>query len=826
LAKAREVPWGRCYGRIIQKETITKTKIKAHQMILYNLKITLRRLSNSKIFSAINILGLVVGITSFLYLFLFVSNEKSFDKHFDGHERIYRVTSIPGGRENAPWARSLGIIKDAVPGIPEIEQSTQFSHCALGTIKIGDQSFQQNDIMSVDENFISMFSVKPEIGDLSEISEPNTVFITEDFADKFFKNENPLGKKITIEALQYVRNVGDFEIRGIVKNTHPKTHFKYELLISQKGGLQERFEQQPTQKTQWVYNYFKLNKGSSPDLVAEKLQAFYDTSNLKPTRGPQEYSFSLLPMDEIHLKSDYRFELRESSNKINIGLFVAISFIILLVSLLNFTNLTLAKLIKHSKELGLKKSVGANQRQLIMQVLTEVALFCLVSVGLSLATIEIAKPVINHFFEIDFDIYYTEPVVYISILAVLTICLTLSAVFVSVFLLGKKSAIEILSERSNYSGNFLLKSLLVVQVTIVIVLLSGTFLVNKQIDFVLNQPLGFDKENIVVLQLKDLTKNPGVFARELEKKSQVASVGMSAQHFGYPAQEIPLDGLGIDGSAEFVFANFDYLKTMKINLIENWISPAADTIRGMVINNHLYNRLMARHGKMEELMKFQETQPLQQGQERIKFIGVAEDFNYSSAHEPIGDFAFWLDESNNRGRFIHVRLNHGNLHAGMDAIKEVWQTNYPQQEMDYFFMDEKIAQQYKAETILSRILSAFSGIGIIISVIGISALSLFISQQRTKEIGIRKVNGAKISEILVLLNRDFVKWVTISFVIATPIAYYTMNKWLENFAYKTDLSWWIIALAGLLALGIALLTVSWQSWKAATRNPVEALRYE
>ncbi|MCA1760787.1 MAG: ABC transporter permease [Bacteroidales bacterium] len=220
-------------------------------MILYNLKLTIRRLLKDKAFSSINIFGLVIGITSFLILFLYVSNEKSFDKHFDGHENIYRVTSIPGGLNNAPWARSLGIIHTASADIPEIELATQFSHCDVGTIKLGENSFQQNNIMSVDDAFIEIFGVEAKVGDLAEIAKPNTVFITENFAKKYFNGVNPVGQTIDVEALQYVRNLGNYEIRGIVKNTHPKTHFKYELLLSQKGGLQERFEQQPSQKTQW-----------------------------------------------------------------------------------------------------------------------------------------------------------------------------------------------------------------------------------------------------------------------------------------------------------------------------------------------------------------------------------------------------------------------------------------------------------------------------------------------------------------------------------------------------------------------------------------------
>jgi len=793
---------------------------------MYNLKITIRRLLRDKTFLLINVFGLVIGITSFLVLFIHVSNEKSFDKHITGHENIYRISSTAKGNPSI-WARSLGIIHSASSEIPEVELATQFIHCPVGTIKVGDNSFQQNDILWVDEAFIEMFEVKAKVGNLLELEKPNTVFISEDFARKHYGNLNPVGQIIKFEADQYGPNIGDYVVGGIVKNTHPKTHFKYELLASQKGNMQKDFEKTlPNLKVQWAYNYFKLQKDTSPELVAQELAAFWDKSALKQEGGPKEFDFSLFPIDDIHLKSDFRFELRESSSKINISLFIIVSFVILLVSLLNFTNLTIAKLIKRSKELGLKKFIGANRLQIIMPVLAEVLIVCMLSIGISLLFIQGVKPFVNQLFDVEFEIFYNEPVIYWSILAVIGVCLTITALFVAVFFLSRNSTIDILAQRNNFSGTYMLKSLLVGQVAIVIVLISGTFLVNKQIDFVLNKPLGFNKENIVVLQMKDLSKDAGIFTKELRKQSQVTGVGMTYQYFGYPTQTLPLEGLGIEGTAELVFANYDYLKTMNIKLIENWIIPSVDTVRGVVINNHLYKRLMEKHGSIEALKAFQETQSLASDQTRINFIGVAQDFNYSSAHTAVGDFAFWLDESNNRARFAHIRLGEGSLHAGMGAIKTVWNEYYPNQEMDYFFMDEKIAQQYKAETILSRILFAFSSIGILISIIGISALALFISQQRTKEIGIRKVNGASISEILALLTLRFVRWVVIAFVIATPLAWYAMNKWLENFAYKTELSWWIFALAGLLALGIALLTVSWQSWRAATRNPVEALRYE
>ncbi len=794
-------------------------------MLMYNLSLAIRRIFKNTSFSGVNIFGLAIGISSFLILFLYVSNEKSFDKHFSDYQNIYRVITVPGGT-GEPWARSLGIVFPATEQIPEIEEATQFSHCATGIIKIDKNSFSQNDIMSVDKNFIHMFEVQGIAGDLSEINKPNVAFITEDFAKKHFKSQNPIGKSIDVEALQYTRNLGKYEIRGIVKNTHPKTHFKYEILLSQTGALAERYASLPSRKIQWVYNYVKLNSNTSPEKVAGKILAYYNNSELKETQGPKDYSFSLVPIKDIHLNSDYRFELKESSSKINIGLFIIISLVILIVSLLNFVNLTIARLIKRSKELGLKKSVGAGKIQLIFQVLAEVFLLCLISIFLSIIFIEAVNPAVNKLFDIDFRIYFTEPVIYASILGVLISCLGITALFTSFFLFGKSSTITLLSEKSNFSGNLILKSLLVGQMVIVMILLAGTFMVNKQMNFINKKSLGFYKENILVLTLKDFSKDPAVFAEELRKQSQVASVGFTTQHFGYPAQSFNLESFGIEGTAEFVFANYDYLKTMNIVLKKDWIKPTNDTIRGMVINEHLYKRILEKYGSMEALKAYTDAQPLEPGQVRINIIGVTNDFNYSSMHEPIGDFAFWLDESRNRARFIHIKLNKGNLTDAVGTVRKIWNSYYQGQEFNYFFIDEKINEQYKAETILSRILFTFSVLAILISVIGISALTLYISQQRTKEIGIRKVNGAKVSEILAMLNKDIVKWVAIAFIIAGPLAYYGMNKWLESFAYKTTLSWWIFVLTGSLTLGIALLTVSWQSWRAATRNPVDALRYE
>lgn len=787
---------------------------------MYNLKIAFRRLINDKVISTINFIGLTIGIMSFLILFLNVSNEKSFDKHISEHENIYRVTSVAKDND-VVWAKGIGVIHTASQNIPEVELATRFTHFNDQPVQIGENTFQQNNIMAIDEAFVEIFEVKTNIGDLLDINKPNTVFISEDFARKHFGESNPIGRTISVGW-----NPGKFEICGIVKNTHPKTHFRYDLLLSQKGALQRNFEEFLTSKKLWAYYYYKLKDGTNPNVIAGKVKAYYNESDVVDANGPKEYDFRLTPIIDIHLKSDCRFELEESSGMQNTGLFILISFVILLISLLNYTNLTIVRLMKRSKELGFKKSIGANKIQIIGQIIFEVFIFCFTSIIVAFIITELIRPIINQSFEIDFRIYYEEPIVYLSILAVLVFCVGFATFFVAVFLLQNRSVTNLLICKNSFSGNPIFKMLLVGQVAIVIILLSGTFLVNKQIHFILNKPLGFDKENVVVLHVRDFSKDPTIFANELEKISQVVSTGFTRQHFGYPTQGISLEFLGLEGGAEMIVSNFNYLKTMDIKLLENWNCQPAETAEGLIVNNHLYKRLMTKYGSIETVSNYQEDHPIRPGVPSARIIGVVEDFDYNSAHQAIGDFVFMLGTSRHFARFMHVRLAKGSLKSGIESIKKAWQVYYPDTELDYFFVDEKIAAQYKAEAILSRILFTFSLVGVLISIMGISALAVFISQQRTKEIGIRKVNGAKISEILTMLNKDFIKWVTIAFVIACPVAYYAMNKWLENFAYKTNLSWWIFALAGVLALGIALFTVSWQSWRAATRNPVEALRYE
>jgi len=798
-------------------------------MLWYHLKLSVLRLFKNKAFSLTNILGLSIGIACFLVLFIHVQNESSYDKHITDHENIYRVISTPNHINDEwkdSWARSLGFIKEASLNFPEVENATKFSHSKLETIRINNQSVLQQDVLSVDTNFINIFGVKILVGEKSKILNPNVAFISERFAQKFYKNDNPIGQYIETETLRSREGSGKFEIVGIIKNTPIKTHFNCEILLSQKGELEERYNRLSERKTHWVYNYVKLKNEVDHTIVADKLLANYNSSSFKVKPGPREYKFRLLKMTDIHLKSNHRFELKESTAKLNINLFIVVSFVILFVSLVNFISLIAVNLFKRSKEFGLKSSVGAHKKHLLYQVIIEVFFLCTISIVISLFAIQLIKPFINQFYEIQFDIFYNEPVIYLSILLILICSGLISALFVRFFILKGYSTSEIIKGLRSSTGKSLLQPLMIFQILIVIVLISSTILVNKQINFILDKPLGFTKDNIVVIRQKDFSKDPNVFANELIKNSQIESVGFTRQHFGYPTQTIALEGFGIEGTAEMSLPNFDFLKTMGIQLVHDYINKSQDTIEGWIINKHLYERLMEKHKTIEKLNSFRLGQPLEEGQVRIAIIGVVENFNYNSAHEQIGDYVFLVNESPRGARFTHIKIASENLRSAMDYIHEEWKKHYPNQKMDYFFMDQKVEQQYKSENILRKILMSFSILGIIIGIIGISALSYFTSEQRTKEIGIRKANGAKTHEIIKMLNADFAKWVAIAFLIACPIAYYAMTKWLENFAYKTELSWWIFALAGLIAMGIALLTVSLQSWRAATRNPVESLRYE
>lgn len=796
-------------------------------MLRHNLLFAIRRLINEKGYTLITLIGLVSGISAFLVLFLYVANEKSFDRHIPEHDRIYRAHTSPEGGEDAPWARSLGFIIPASENIPEVEEATLFAHSPEGMVKIEDRTIQLKDVLTVDENFFGMFGIRMISGDYREISKPNVVFITEEVARRYFGNDNPIGKTLEILELQYDQKLGHYEIRGVVESIHPKTHFRFDMLTSQKGGMQQRFDYIPSGRLQWTYSYVKLSKGANSTAVAGKYQKYYD-ANLKENMGypPVHHIISLMPIRDIRLKSAMRFELRENASRVNLNLFIVISFVVLLVSLLNFINLTIARIIRHSREFGLRKSIGAGLLNLTFQILAEVMVIVLLATASAVILIELGKSGLNSLFDIEFSVFYAEPAVFLSIGRVFFFAIGTTAIFIAYHLYRKNTAIEILSAAKNFSGNQIMRSLLVIQIAVVICLISATLAVNRQIQYILNKPLGFDKENILVIKMKDQGKDRIAFMNELKGLSHVAATGTTAQYFGSPTQSGKLDGFGIDGNIEYIRCDYDFVRTMGLELAESWIDPAQEIIWGMIVNQHFYSRVVEKFGSIEAFNAYQKSKDFTGDLSDIKIAGVANDFNFSSAHVPVGNFALVMGDPKSSGSFVHVRLAKGDIREALKQTEKVYEKHYPDHPIDFFFLDEEIARQYKAETILRRILIAFSLIGMMISIIGISAFSLFISQQRTKEIGIRKVNGARISEVLILLNRDFVKWVAIAFVIATPIAYYAMNKWLQNFAYKTSLSWWIFALAGVLALGIALLTVSWQSWKAATRNPVEALRYE
>ncbi|GAB7088713.1 ABC transporter permease [Marinifilum fragile] len=795
-------------------------------MLWYHLKLSVLRLLHSKTFSVTNILGLSVGLASFFVLFVHVQNEKSYDKHINDHQEIYRVISTPSHIDDS-WARSLGFIKQTSLNFPEVENACQFSHAKLENITIHDQNtISQNDVLSVDTNFIHMFGIESIVGDLSEISNPDVTFVSERFAQKYFKNENPIGQTIETESLRARDGSGKFEIAGIFKNTPIKTHFNCEILLSQKGNLEERFKVLSTRKIQWVYNYLKLKKGTSPNFIADKILNDFNKSSFRQTRGPKDYKFQLEKLTDIHLKSNHRFELKESNTKINIYLFTIVAFVILFVSLVNFISLITVNLFKRAKEFGLKSSIGAHKKHLLYQILIEVLLLSSVAIFISLFAIELIKPIISQYYEIQFDIFFNEPIIYWAIFIILFCSGTLSTLFVRFFILKRNSISEIIKGLLPLTGKKLLQPLMIFQILIVMVLISSTIFVNKQINFILDKPLGFTKENIVVLRQKDFRKDPNVFANELRKNSQIEFVGFTRQYFGYPTQTFALEGFGIEGTAEVSFSNLDFLQTMNIPLLHDYINRSKDTIEGFIINKHLYDRLMEKHNNIENLNSFRSGQPLEADQRRVDIIGVVDDFNYNSAHQQIGDYIFYINESPSNARFTHIKIASGDIRPAMDYIQSEWDKHYPDQKMEYFFMNDKITQQYKSENILRKILLSFSILAVVIGIIGISALSYFSSEQRTKEIGIRKTNGAKTYEIIRMLNKDFLKWVIIAFVLACPIACYAMNKWLENFAYKTKMSWWVFALSGVMVMGIALLTVTWQSWKAARRNPVESLRYE
>ena len=783
-------------------------------MIRYFIKNAFRNIVNQFRFSVINAVGLVIGIVTFIVIISWVKYELSFDNFQPDTNLIYRVTTTTGAE--TPNAMAKAILEE----VPEVASSVRYQVSPTLTFKVGDHLFYENRVALADPGLFRIFNFPFVINDAEHaMAQPFNIVLTQQMAKKYFGNENPIDKTILIE------NRLPAKVTGIIQDLPNNSQMQFDCVIP--FAVMSKLGFDLDSWTNWNPNiYIKLRQDKNVDAVRAKIQALADKY-----RNNNTEKFVLQPFKDIHFNTKLDFDTAVTINPSYIYILSGGAFLILIISIINYINLSVALYKKRVKEMGVKRTLGATKASFIKQIFTETAILVSASFIVAIAVISLVKPVYLDFLgeNADFQLFTVTSIIGFILLAFIIILISSA---VPSWIMSSLKPVNILSKKTQVPGKrFSARQIpVVIQFMLSILLIIGAIGISNQLHFIQNADLGFNSDNIICLPLKsDSETKYKSLKTELLKSPNIESVAVkdhSILGFENTNGSLQWEGKKPDEKLwlESNYVTTNYFPIMGIQFAEgrNFSGEnQSESINKVIVNEKLVNRIMM-DDPVGKKIRYQ-------GSEK-EIIGVIKDAHFQSLHKAIEPQIYQVinfkRNMEERAVVIVKYKSPEALASTVDHIKTTWAGIYPDLPFQSSFLNLEVENQYKSEKKLTLLMYIFSGMSIFLSCLGLLALSVFIAEKRTKEIGIRKVNGARVSEVMAMLNRDLVIWVLVAFVIATPIARYAMNKWLENFAYKTSLSWWIFALAGLLALGIALLTVSWQSWRAATRNPVEALRYE
>jgi len=785
-----------------------------------NIKLTFRSWGKNKTVTFLNVLGLTVGITISMLIFSFVMKEKNTDRFIPNVDNIYCLTNGGGTYLSQ---NMVNLVKDE---IPEVDKTTYCSEDWSPQIFLtdGQRKFKLERLITADSCFFRVFPFKAIWGNPKKaLNASNKLVITRSLSKKIFGDENPVGKTITYNAT-YLQGE-ELEITAVVEDLPQASSWNFEAVLSFQTNY--KIDWYVKNMEHWGTKNYKgfarLNNQASYEKVLTKL------SNISLDKVPEDMKtgikFGLFPFTKVYFDLPELTLLRHG-NRLTVSIIGITGLLILLLACVNYVNMITAQREKRYKNIGIFKMMGSDRKKIIQLITTESSVLVLLSVIISLLISVTILPFFNRLTGSGYALAeFVSGHYFILLLAVLIFMIVITGIVPGI-VLSKQVPTFLLRKQPTTKGiHFSRNGLLVFQFVVTIALLASVAIINKQSHYIQNQDLGFEKSSIVYVNTNDaIFENIDAFKNELKEIPTVSDFTFSEnvlidndQNWG---RAIINKGENYDIHFSKLSVAPNFFKFFGIKLREGKeFDENSNKNQDFIFNQSAKNNFNIENIEEAKMATFKP----QNGQ----IIGIIDDYNFESLHVPVRAAGFMC--SGNCDEVIYLKLNSANVASFNNTIQLVenaWNRISPNFPMEYQFLDQKWEAHYKKDRQFQKILSYTTLISLLLSCLGLIGLTYFVMEQRTKEIGIRKVNGAKVSEVMAMLNRDFVKWVAIAFVIATPIAWYAMHKWLENFAYKTELSWWIFALAGLLALGIALLTVSWQSWRAATRNPVEALRYE
>ena len=802
-----------------------------------------RNLIKYKYYSLINILGLSIGIAGCLLMLLYVIDELSYDRFHEKADRIYRLNldGVWGGEETRGSTSPPPLAKLMVDEFPEVQTAARIFRPGDVVVRHQNTFFTESGLLAVDPDFFNIFSFEMLEGDpKTALADPNSIVITEETAAKYFDNQPAMGKLL---------NIGDdksaFKITGIVKSPPSNSHFDFDMLAP--------IEAYPVVKRfgwSWIWlqvvTYVVLEEGASPAAVNAKMPQLTATHGSKVIERFSGLSFDEFISTggrwhwELQPLTDIRLYSQEVGNRLGtigdiktVYILSIIALFMILIACINFMNLSTARSANRIKEVGVRKALGSYRSHLIGQFLCESMLFSFISTTLALGLVELALPFFNEISGKQLAFNYLQHAWLFGSLIGLTAFVGIAAgSYPAFYLTAFQPVLALKGQRAigaDGRSSYLRKILVVCQFAISSGLIVCTLLVYQQLKFIQTKDLGFDKENVIIVNNTErLGENEDAFKQTLLQQSAVINASFCS---GFPTSGTFGDFYTPEGTDQENFllssikGDYEFLETMQLDLVEgrDFSEEFPTDVDGVLLNETAVKFLGWENPIGKHLIY-----PGNRHQ-RLQVLGVIKDFNFFSLHFEVQPFAIFLFTSQTYTlpvNYLSVRVQPGDVAATLEKIETQWKALAPESPFEFAFLDDRIDAQFRAEQRLGKVFGIFTGLAIFIACLGLLGLATFTAEQRTKEIGIRKVLGASAAGLMGLLLKDFARPVIIANLAAWPIAYLAMNEWLQDFAYRIDINWWTFAISGALALLIAVITIGYQAIKAALANPIKALRYE
>lgn len=796
------------------------------------LKVALRNILKYKFFSAINILGMTIGITACLLIVLYVTEELSYDRFHAQADRIYHVGlhGKIGGQDIMTSTTCPPMSEALVKEVPGVIDATRIaSFWGASVVKYNDQAFTEQKIFYADSNFFKVFSFVLKEGDpATALLEPNSVVLTEEMAAKYFGKESAIGKLLVIGGENRT-----YKVTGVTQNCPTNSHFLYNVLISSSSG-------EHLQRGIWLNNFLHTYFVKSPETPLASIEKKFDDLVMKYV-GPEveqfmgvtmkqmkeqggAFGYFATPLTDIHLRSKAQDSLEPAGNMMYVYFFSAIGLFIIVIACINFMNLSTARSAGRAKEVGLRKTLGSLRGQMIGQFLAESFIYSLVAVLLAIGFCYLLLPQFNLLAgkQLGMDVFF-EPW-FAGALFLLVVFVGLIAGSYPAFYMTSFNAVEVLKGkvRAGMKSKGVRSTLVVFQFSLSIFLIIFTAIVYQQISFMQDRDMGIDKHNVLVINSATrLGNNTDAFKNALGNTTGVVSSSYTNNSFPGVNNTTVFKSAGSeqDHIMGVYYADYDHQNVMRFELKEGrYFSKDFPSDSSAIILNEAAVREFGFKNPLEEEIIFNDNG----ASERLRIVGVFKDFNFESLRSKVRPLAIRLTD---RSHQLMIRYD-GNAKDVVANVEKLWRQQASNEPIDYSFLDENFDELFRSEQRMKELFTVFSGLAIFIACLGLFALAAFTAEQRTKEIGIRKALGASTPGLTLLLSKDFTRLVIIAFVPASALAWYVVNQWLSGFAYHIEPSPLIFIGSGIIAILIAWITVSFQSIKAAASNPVNSLRYE